>query len=198
MPTLAELRARKHKSLPVHPARITLDQELLADVQRLEAEKNDLRMQVARVDEDGNRTGPPPKAGQKVPPRLAEIDAELARLYDRLRASEGELLLRGVTGAEWQAFKDEHPPRKDNGSDTQIAYGYCNASDLLNELGRFVVAWDGEELADGDWDGWLRDSIAAGDLRDLVTAVVVMHERSGVRAPFVPTTSPETEDAATD
>lgn len=199
MPTLAELRARKHKTLPTHAQRITLDQELIADVQRLETERSDLLMQARRVDEDGERTGPPRKSGEGsgIPSRVEAIDVELTTLYDRIAESEGELMLRGISGGDWQRWKDEHPPREDNVTDTRVAFGLCNATDLLNDLGRFVVSWDGEDLADGDWQ-MLAEQIPPGDLRELVTAVVAMHERSGVRIPKSLSGSSETEPSATD
>ena len=198
MPTLAELRARKTKSLPTRTRRITLDLALLADVQRLEEEKRDLLIEAERKADDEKSDAPRRKMAEGIPARVGEIDAELGALYDKMRASEGELLLRGVTGGEWQAWKDEHPPREGNQSDERAAYGLCNATDLLNDLGRYVAAWDGEDLAEGDWDGWLRDQVAPGDLRDLVSDVVSMHEVSGVRAPKSSSVSSETGAGATD
>lgn len=184
MPTLAELRARKSKALPTHAQTITLDQELIADVQRLEAERADLQVDVRRVGQDGERTGPPPKAGEgsAIPARIEEINAELETLYDRIRESEGELILRGISGGEWQQWKDDHPPRDGNVTDQRIGWGILNATDLLADLGRFVVSWDGEEITEADWP-LLADQMPPGDLRDLVVAVVDMHERSGVRIP---------------
>lgn len=199
--TLAELRARKHKSLPTHVQRLTLDQDLLADIQRLETERSDLIVEAQRhkPDPDEEQDGPPRKMAERaLPPRVDEIKAELTDLYDRLRKSEGELLLRGVSGAEWQQWKDDHPPREDNVTDEQVAYGICNATDLLNDLGRYVVSWEGEDLAPDDWSGWFAAQVAPGDLRDLVNAVVLMHERSGVRAPKSLNGSSATQDGAND
>lgn len=199
MPTLAELRARKHKALPTHAQRITLDQELIADVQRLETEKNDLKTQTIRVDADGERTGAPRKSGEggEAVARIAQIDAELDSLYDRISDSEGELLLRGISGGDWQRWKDEHPPREGNVTDKRVAFGLCNATDLLNDLGRFAVSWDGEDLAESDWQ-MLTEQIPPGDLRDLVSKVVNMHERSGVRIPKSSSGSSAKDSSATD
>lgn len=196
--TLAELRARKPKSLPTHVMRITLEQELIADTERLEMEKSDLMVEFQRTDAEGERTGPPLKAGVGKPKRVVEIDEELRVLYDKIRESEGELLLRGITGGDWQAWKDDHPPRPENVTDLQVTYGLCNASELLEDLDQFVTAWNGEDLADGDWNGWLKDAVAAGDLRDMVTAVVAMQERSGVRVPKSLTVSSQTGPSETD
>lgn len=199
MPTLAELRARKSKALPTHSQIITLDQDLIADIQRLESERTDLQADVRRVGEGGERTGPPPKAGEgsKIPARLTEIDTELGVLYDRVRESEGELILHGISGGEWQLWKDDHPPREGNVTDQRIGWGLLNATDLLADLGRFAVSWDGEPLADGDWP-MLAAQVPPGDLRELVTAVIGMHERSGVRIPKSLSGSSMTEDSATD
>lgn len=196
--TLAQLRDRNTKNLPEHVQRITLDQNLLADVERLEAEEAELREDMGRADSDGNATKPPRKASEKVrPPRLDEVEAELAEMCDRIRASEGELLLRGVTGGEWQRWKDEHPPREDSVTDTRVGYGLVNASDLLEDLGRYVISWNGEALQPDDWT-WFRDQIAAGDLRDIVSSVVLMHERSGVRAPKSLSVSSSSESGSPD
>lgn len=206
MATLAELRARKQKqkSRPTRVRRVTLDIDLLADVQRLEEEKRDLLTEASRRhdDDEGNRNpdGSVKKMGQggEAATRLGEIEAELRALYDRLRESEGEILLRGIAGGEWQRWKDDHPPREGNVTDAEVAFGLCNATDVLDDLGRYVASWNGEDLEPGDWDGWLRDSIAPGDLRDLVSDVVSMHEVSGVRAPKSSTASSETETGSSD
>lgn len=200
--TLADLRARKSGSgsRPTRVRRVTLDIGLLADIQRLEEEKRDLQVEARRhtSEEDREPGQRRRKMGEGASPRLAEIETELGTLYDRLRQSEGELLLRGLTGGEWQTWKDDHPPRAENVTDAEVAYGLCNATDLLNDLGRFVVAWEGETLDEGDWDGWLRDQVAPGDLRDLVNDVVAMHELSGVRAPKSSTGSHGTEPGSPD
>lgn len=198
MPTLAELRARANKALPTHVQVITLDQDLVADIQRLEAERDDLTNDMRRTDGDGNRTGEPTKAGQgsHSVARLEEIASELAARYDQMRASEGELLVRAITGGEWQRWKDEHPPREGNVTDERIGWGLLNASDLLADLGLFVVSWNGEPLGEGDWQ-MLADQMPAGDLRDVTSAVIALHERSGVRIPKSFSGSSATEDSAT-
>lgn len=172
--TLAELRASREKKLPTRIATVCLDLEALADAQRLQAEKENVLLEARRHNDDGD--GPPARLGETIPPRVAEIEAELSALWDRMRESEGELLLRAIPGGEWQRWKDEHPPRDDNRTDEQTTFGVCNGQDLLNDLGRFVVSWNGEQLAEGDWDTWLADQIAPADLAALVGLVVEMHE----------------------
>ena len=245
MASLAELRAQKgaRKTLPTWVRRITLDQSLLADLQRLDLRRQELEVEAERVvkaearkaakasEDDPDAAKRVRKAGQKArPQRLVEIDEELAALedeagvlYDRLRETEGELLGRGIPGGEWQRWKDEHPPRevgrhetkREVGEVTEVVQGgpiyhpddvlqtpwgsipVCNAADLRDELGRFMVSWNGEEFAEGDWDGWFAEQIAPGDFRDLVQDVMNAHEASGIRAPKAPS-SPGTPPASDD
>ena len=208
MPTLAELRANSGaKSLPMAQCVVTLieGQHLLTESRRLENERLDLILRAERdaeaAEDDGRKRTQ--KAGQKaepsVPPRVEEITAELAALVDRLAEFQGTVDLRGITGGEWQRFKDDHPPREDNMADLQVAKGHCDSSALFGQLGRFVVSWNGEEVAANDWDDWLAEKITYADRRDMVTAVVDMHEANLPRiSPKSPTGSSPTEDSATD
>lgn len=244
MATLAELRAQKgsRKTLPTWVRRITLDQSLLADLQRLDLRRAELEVEAERIakaeaakarkaaEDDPDAAKRTRKAGQRArPQRLVEIDAELAALdeevvplYEKIRETEGELLGRGIPGGEWQRWKDEHPPRKigqretrrENGEvaetltggpiyhpDDQLmtewgAIPVCNAADLREDLARYMVAWNGEGFAEGDWDGWFADQIAPGDFRDIVRDVMEAHEKSGIRAPKAPSspaTNPESD-----
>jgi hypothetical protein len=182
--SLADLKA-KPKSLPTRVVRICLDQEAVAEVQRLENEKRDVLIDAARsrVDDEGERTGPPKRVGEApVPPRIGEIDTELEALFDRMRESEGDLLLRAVSGGEWQRFKDDNPPREGNKTDDEVTYGLCDSAALLTDLGRYVVAWDGEAFGSDDWREWFAAQVAPADLRELCSEVVQLHE-ARVRVP---------------
>lgn len=175
--SLAELRAEKASvSLPTRVEKIVLDQALVAKCQRLETEKQDVQVQSLRVGGDEQQDGPPKRIADGPVPRLAEIDAELEALYDEMRASEGELLLRAISGGKWQRWKDAHPARKDNQSDDEITYGLCNATDLLNSLSDYVAEWNGEPLGPGEWDDWFMEKVAPADLRNICTQVVSLHE----------------------
>lgn len=176
--TLAELRAAKDEpaSLPTHLARICLDQKVLANIQRLTAEKNHLLLTTPAPADDEEKEARPRRAGEKVDPRIAEIDAELEVQYDEMRENEGELLLRAGDGGVWLRWKDDHPPREGNESDERLAYGLCNAADLMDELGTYVAAWNGDDLGPGEWDSWFKSKVAPADLGALVNAVVQMHE----------------------
>lgn len=203
MPTLAELRAQSGpQPLPRAFRVVTLveGQHLLAESKRLADELEDIARQAARVDEDGERTGPPRKAGEgsNLGPRADEVKARLGELPDELANYQGEIELRGITGGEWQRFKDDHPPREDDKADIRLTGALCNASDLFAALGRFVASWNGEPVAADDWDKWLAERITYSDRRDLVTAVVEMHEAGLSRSPKLRTSSSTTEPSATD
>lgn len=197
--SLADLKA-KPKQLPTRTIRICLDQEALADVQRLDNEKADLLLDVQRssTTEDGERTGPPKRLGEgSIPPRVKEIEAELVALFDRMRESEGSLVTRAVAGGEWQRFKDEHPPREGSKTDEDVAYGLCDSSALLADLGRYVVSWEGEALGATDWTDWFASQVAPADLAELCREVVQLHE-ARIRVPKVRLTdSSETPEPVT-
>lgn len=241
MATLKEWRAQKgagRKTLPTKVRRISTDLTLLADLGRLdnrqaelEVEAEQIRRQATRADADEDAVKRTRKAGQKArPPRLDEIDAELAALrdeaaglYDKIRESEGELLLQAISGGEWEQWKAEHPPRVvghhettrtvDKTTETtkggpiydpndQLATQYglipvCNATDLRGDLGRFVVSWEGEEFGEGEWDTWSEGQVASGDLRALAYDVMELQEQAGLRVPKAlssPATPPDSDD----
>jgi len=202
MPTLAELRAQTGpKPLPKATRTVTLieGQHLLAQVQALEEEKRDLLVQAQRdteqAEDDGRKRTL--KAGQKPepsePPRVEEIKAEIKTTVGHLAEFQAEVGLRGLTGGDWQRYKDEHPPREDNKADLQLTAGLCNASDLFADLGRFVASWEGEDLAAGDWNEHVAERICYADRRDLVSDVVDLHETSLPRSPKSPSSSSPTE-----
>lgn len=201
--SLAELRAQSGPPpLPRTKKVVTLieGQHLLAESEQLADELMSIAAQVSRTDADGERTGPPRKAGEgsSLPPRAEEIKARNLEIEDELADFQGEVSLTGVTGGEWQRFKDENPPREDNPQDLQYAGGVCNASAVFATLGRFVSGWNGTDLAPGDWDTWLAERITYADRRDLVHFVVKMHEDGLARSPKFPSSSSTTEPSATD
>ena len=205
--SLADLRAAKDRkpSLPTRIVKVCLDQDLLADIQRLTAEKRDLAVSAAVADdadeakggEDGGDGAPQRLVGPPPPPRLAEIDAELEPLYARLRETEGELLIRAGDGGAWLRWKDAHPAREDNAVDISLAFGYCNATDLANDLGKYVVAWNGDDFGPGEWDDWFRANVAPADIGAIVSAVVEVHE-ARVTAPKLRNVSSDLPTSGTD
>lgn len=200
-PTLAELRARTGaKPRPKATRRVTLveGQHLLDESRRLHEELVDLMASMAGAVDDPERSGPPRKAGAKSDPRIAEIEDAQKSLLRRLAEHQGEIGLVGLDGGAWQRWKDLHPPREDNRADLRLTGGLCDSSDLFGELGTFVETWNGEKVVEGDWDGWLAESITYADRRDLVTAVVEMHEESVARSPFFTSVSSGTPSSATE
>lgn len=201
MPTLAELRAMPADDRPETTTTVTLikGQHLLKEERRLVDEYNDLLIQAERRAEDQREGRAAPRKvgeGGGNADRLAELKDAIAAIRDRLAEFQGEVDSRGFGPGEWQRYKDDHPARENNRDDKMAAKGCCNATDLLNDLGQFASAWNGEPLADGDWDGGLVDKIMPGDLAQMVRDIVDMHQD---RLPRVPKaqTSPATESAAT-
>lgn len=205
--TLAELRAEKAAKLPTRSVRLCLNLELVEKVQRLSSEKADLIINATAAgqsDEDREAKARTRKAAERAepdpPPRVAEIDAELAALWDQMRDYEGDLQLHGVDGAAWQAYKDDHPPREGNVSDARNGGGVVNTTDLMANLGDWAVSWNDEKLTEGDWAGWLSKRIAPADMTDLVRRVVEMQEFKVTVPPKAlsgspSTISPESADA---
>lgn len=201
MPTLAELRAQSGpKPLPRTTKVVTLveGQHLLAESEELANELLTIAREATRVDADGERTGPPRKAGERptLGPRADEIKARQEQIPDELAGFQGEIGLRGITGGEWQRFKDENPPRKDNANDAKWTRGNCDSAALFAALGRFVGSWDGENVTADDWDKWLSERITYADRRDLVLSVVDMHEQGLARSPKFRSASPTTSPSA--
>lgn len=194
--TLAELRAEKSLSLPTGVERICLDQRVLSDVQRLVTEGQDIELEWRATKAEDPESSKPTRVGEGKPSRLAEIEAELEECYAKMRESEGELLLQARDGGEWQRWKDDHPAREGNESDRDDAFGYCNITDLIADLGRYVVAWNDDEFADGDWDGWFRAKVAPADLASIAKAVVMLHE-ARITVPKSPSGSSAIKQPAT-
>lgn len=204
-PTLAELRAQSGpKPLPKATVNVTMveGQHLLAKSQQLNDELVDLLVEQerekAKDDEGRDRVR---KAGeQRSPenPRIDELREEMQSVVDQLAEFQAKIEISGYTGGNWQRYKDEHPPREDNQADLTLARGMCNSSDLFNDLGRFVVSWDGEELDKSDWSGWLAERICYADRRDLVTEIVDLHENKLPRAPKSQSSSSPTGSSETD
>lgn len=217
MPTLAELKAKSGPPpRPRDVVTVTLveGQHLLAEVKAIEEELIDLAQEresisqrVTGRDADGNQVGEPMKAGAGagLSRRAEEIEAREKVLIkrhralpDELREHQGKVTLTGLEGGDWQRFKDKNPPREDNRQDRRLSFGFCDSSALFNALGQFVTAWDDEPVDSAAWDGWLAEKIAYADRRDLVPAVVNMHENRAPHIPFLSSGSSTTESSATD
>ena len=202
MPTLAELRAEPVKDdRPKATVTVTLleGQHLLEEARKLDDERVDLLVQAKRrkqAAEDGKAGPVKPAEGGGAADRLEEIQARHAELQDQLAAFQGEVSLVGFKPGEWQRYKDDHPPRDASRDDKVVASGWCNATDLLNDLARFVTAWDGDTLLEGEWDGSISTKVTPADFPELVREVVAMHQSRIPRLPKAKT-SPATGSDAT-
>lgn len=202
MPTLAELRAQTGpKPLPRQTKVVTLveGQHLLAEAQQLADELITIAAKASGVDEDGERTGPPRKAGQgaQLPARADEIKTRQAEILADLAQFQGELGLTGIEGGDWQRFKDANPPREGNPQDLRYTGGRCNAGAVFAALGRFVASWDGDAVNADDWDTWLAERITYADRRDMIAVVVGMHEDGLAQSPNFQRSSSTTRTSAT-
>jgi hypothetical protein len=171
--TLAELRQSSRVGLPKRTYSLCLAPALVDEVRQLVGRLSEAEV-AAAAQADGD--------GDKARPRRAAEESPVQAVRDRLRALRdemaehtGELTLQGLTEGQWRAWVDDHPPREDNDRDRRVAFGYCNADDLLDDLGTYAHTWNGEKLTPGDWD-FVKSNAAPGDLKELVQAVVSMHE----------------------
>lgn len=185
--SLAELRASTRTSLPVWSYSLCLAQGLVAEVQQIEETMLDLRV----APREEGEAAPPRRLVNGPDLRLAELEARKAALYEEMREHTGEVRLKGKPAGEWRRFVDAHPPRAENKADEMFAYGLCDADALLAILGEFVESWNGDPLAEGDWE-FIANRAPAGDLKEMCRQVVQMHEMPGARAPKLPTPSSTT------
>lgn len=171
--TLAELRQSPRVGLPERTYSLCLASKLIGEIRTLAIELDEAETVAAAQREDDANTTRPRRAGEASP--VTAIRERLAALREEMVEHTGTLTLLGVDEGKWRTWVDAHPARTDNGRDRQIALGYCNADDLLDDLGTYAHAWNGDPLAVGDWD-WIRSQAAPGDLKELGRLVVSMHE----------------------
>lgn len=168
--SLADLRAGNAPvALPERSYPLCLRRDLLAKADKLTRE-----LQALPVGDDEG--APPKRVGEGAPPKVQEIRARLGALYDEMEEATGELGLRAVSDGEWRRWVNEHGPRDGDQRDELVAYGLCNADDLANDLGKWVVSWDGEPFAADDWSRVFAPKVAGGDLKNLVAIAVQLQE----------------------
>lgn len=209
--SITELRASAHVGLPERAYRLCLATKVLAEVQDLctqlaviEERKAevDAKLEKQAEDESSGADGqvrPPRRAAEKVPPsplrdeldaledEEAPIRSRIAELREEMDEHTGVVTLVGIKDGDWRTWCDEHPPREDNKRDLTIARGFCNADALVEDLERYVKAWNGEDLKPavfdakgqmteaGDW-AFLRENAAPADISQMAAIVVEMHE----------------------
>lgn len=183
--TLAELRAAKPQPIEQRATKVCLRRDLVAEVGALTDELTALAM----AGSDDAEGGPPPRLGEGDSPRVGEIKTRLRELVEEMREFEGEVRVAAkVTDGDWRRWVNEHPAReKDQPGhkrDLEVTGGYCNADDLIDDLGTYAHAWNGEEMGDGDWET-IGVNISGADKKDLARLVVSMYEQ-GVSIPKLP------------
>lgn len=185
--------------LPKASATVTLieGQHILDEIAELNDRMDDALAQARRVDESGERTGPPRKAGESAP-NLDEFRTQMDDAMRRLAEFQVKIELTGTSSGDWHRWKDRHPPRKDSPGDINVTRGWCNSVDLFDDLGKYVSHWNGEPIPPGAWDKTLAEKITYADRRDLTTKVIEMFEQGVNRIPFSLSASSPTEDSATD
>lgn len=163
------------RGLPERGYELCLRRDLLAEVDSLTVQLRDAM--IADVTPEDPDDAPPPRLGEPgEPPGVTEIRNKLAAKYDEMDAATGELRLRAIRDGEWRQWVNAHPPRKDDQRDDAVAYGICNSDDLANDLGKWVLSWEGEPLAVDDWEQHIAPLCAGGDLKTLVSMVIAMQE----------------------
>lgn len=209
--SIAEMRAKNSPNVgrPESTVEMCLAQKVIAEVRSLSEERDQLVAERLRIRRDAGLAEPdadqptsaPRRAGQPAPPRLAEIEARLAEiearlsiLADEMREHTGVLTLRAIESGEWRRWVSAGNTPREIGRNEQgdpiwhivdedLAYGFCNADNLFARLGDFAAAWNGEPLADGEWD-WLASRASGGDLNEAVRTVVQMQEVVRAKAPL--------------
>lgn len=171
--SLAELRTSPRVGLPERTYKLCVASTLVAEVQSLMNELEDVRTsEAAQRDGDEGSTRPRRMADS---PASQTIRARLEALQTEMSEHTGDLTLQGMTEGDWRMWVDAHPPREGNERDDQLAYGFCNADALVDALESFTHAWNGEPLAAGDW-AFLASNCAPGDIKAIASTVVQMHE----------------------
>lgn len=177
--SLSDLRAAPPKGRGRCNYRLSLRGDLVAQVQALVEELQDLEVQPT-ADDDGNPTGPPRRMGEGGPdPRVEAIQARLADLQPAIEDHTGDLVLEAISDGDWRLWVDAHPPRDPKttaGQRDRIVDGLCDLDALIDDLGRWAHSWNGDPLAVTDWAEVFAGSIAGGDLRGLARAVVGLQE----------------------
>lgn len=148
--SIAELRQSPHVGLPERTYPLCLASTLVGEVQALLGQLEDARA-ADRAQTEGDESAAKPKrmgAGSGT----AKIRKRLAELSEEMREHTGTLTLRGTDEGAWRLWVEAHPAREGNDRDARIAYGACNADDLIDDLGKYAAAWNDDPIAAGDWD----------------------------------------------
>lgn len=171
--SLADLRNGTPMARTERTYSLCLRRDLVADVDALTGELTSIQVDRVSADEDKR---PPMRKGQGGDPREQEIRDRLTALMDEMDDATGDLRLRAIPDGEWRRWVNEHPAREKDDRDDQLAFGICNTDDLANDLEKWALSWNGDNLAPGDWGRIFAPNAAGGDLKALVNLIVLMQE----------------------
>ena len=181
-------------SMPTSVHYVCLDGQAVAEIQRLEREKGLIASEQGPVKMRKASEGAPPPD-----PRIVAIDEELDALDEKRRERSGDLTLRATDGGAWTRWVAAHPAREGNDLDERVTGGYCNAEDLVEDLGKYVEAWDGGDGPESiDATAWAKLSVRLNPktLHDLATRVVQLHSTAWAALPKSRSASGSTESSA--
>ena len=193
---LADMLAEE-PSMPTSVHYVCLDGQAVAEIQRLEREKGVILTEQAEAPAKARKASegaPPPD------PRIAKIDAALDALDEKRRERSGDLTLRATDGGAWTRWVATHPAREGNDLDNRVALGYCNAEELIEDLGKYVETWDGGDGAESiDAAAWAKLAVRLNPktLHDLATGVVRLHAVAWAAFPKSRSESAQTESSET-
>ena len=192
--SLAELRQSSRVGLPTRSYPLCLAPKLAGEVQELLDELQAAMIREAAQTKGDESAAPPKRMGERL--RSVEIRERLAEVQAEAEEHTGTLTLQGLTEGQWRLWCDEHPAREGNKRDEDIAHGYCNADDLIDNLTTFAHQWNGDDLKPGDWE-FIRENAAPAEIKQLAELVVAIHENA-VNLPKLLSRSLATLDDASD
>lgn len=158
---------------PRRTARVNLRADLVAEIQRLDA-------QLVRLRDVDRAQGAPLRVGQKS--ENVEVAEQIDRLQSQMQDSWMELTLEARDWDEWRRFKAAHPPREHDDYDQRTG---VNFDEIVSDFARqCVVQVDGEDvtLDKQIWSDML-ERLAPGDVRDVAGVAYALHEVSS-EVPF--------------
>lgn len=188
-------------SMPTGSTYVCLDGKAVGEIQELEREKSVILTELATAREAGTAKARKASA-PAIDPRIVEIDKQIDALDDRRRERSGYLHYTASNGGDWTRWCAEHPAREDNHLDDIVTKGYCNAEDLIADLGKYVTGWseetgdDPEPINAAKW-AKLAARLHPKSLWDIASGVTALHARAWAALPksqsgSAPTPSSET------
>lgn len=198
--SLSELQASPDVGPVERTASVCVAGKLIDQFDLANAELFDIETRIAKLEkglqqkrESGTQrvggNGQLTKLKKEAEAKAVEID----ELRGRIQENSVELLLGADEGA-MRLWLPAHPPRDatyptedDNqqlryvdpagqAEDTKWVDGTCNVADLVDDLHKWVVAYNGEPASDAWWT-FVRKSGARGDLLVAASKVVGMHSQ---------------------